>query len=164
MAEYYDIRQEGHKEAWDYTAGAAPEDWDKALAVAQERATSQGRNYVVRHVSRGGARLIVTATPEGELAWPRLATPLVDLQTGQLADREPELRRPPKRSSGRPASRAGPWTSTRHGMLGLSRDERTIAVALNASGCITAAATGDGFVRGGRKLDQIISFIKDANP
>lgn len=88
MTEYYDIRQEGHKEAWDYTRSATPEDWDKALEMAQERATSHGRNYVIRHVSGQGARLIVTATPNGELAWPRLATPLVDMETGQLADKE----------------------------------------------------------------------------
>ena len=48
MTEYYDIRQEGHKEAWDTTPKATPEDWDKALQIAQDRARTQGRNYVIR--------------------------------------------------------------------------------------------------------------------
>jgi hypothetical protein len=92
MSEYYDTRQEGHKEAWDQTPGATPQDWDKALAVAQERATSQGRNYVVRHVSRERTLLIVTATPEEGLVWPRVSVP--PLQPGELdrdKDREAEL-------------------------------------------------------------------------
>lgn len=75
MAEYYDIRQEGHKQAWDTTPGATPEDWDKALQIAQDRARTQGRNYVVRHVSRERTQLIVTATPEEGLAWPKVAVP-----------------------------------------------------------------------------------------
>lgn len=85
MVEYYDVRQEGHKEAWDTTPGATPEDWDKALAVAQQRASERDRNYVVRHVSHQGARLIVTATPEG-LVWPRLATPVLPLPGWELAE------------------------------------------------------------------------------
>lgn len=87
---YYDIRQEGHKEAWDTTPGATPEDWDKALQSARDRARTQSRNYVVRHVSRQGARLIVTATTEGELAWPRLATPVLPLPEPELEDRTVE--------------------------------------------------------------------------
>lgn len=75
MAEYYDIRQEGHKEVWDHTPGATGADWDQALEVAQERASSQGRNYVVRHVTRDRAMTIVTATPEQGLVWPRLPSP-----------------------------------------------------------------------------------------
>ena len=75
VTEYYDIRQEGHKEAWDTTPGATPEDWDKALEIAQERASSRGRNYVVRHVSRQRALLIVTATPEDGLVWPKVGAP-----------------------------------------------------------------------------------------
>lgn len=78
MTEFYDIRQEGHKEAWDTTPGATPADWDQALQIAQDRARERGRNYVIRHVSRDGARLIVTATPEG-LAWPKIATPVLPL-------------------------------------------------------------------------------------
>ena len=84
---YYDIRQEGHKEAWDTTPGDTPEDWDKALQVAQERAASQGRNYVVRHVGRERTQLIVTATPDEGLAWPRFGVP--PLKPGEL-DREAE--------------------------------------------------------------------------
>jgi hypothetical protein len=75
MAEYYDVRQEGHKEAWDHTAGATGADWDRALEIAQERASSQGRNYVVRHVNRERAMTIVTATPEQGLVWPKVASP-----------------------------------------------------------------------------------------
>jgi hypothetical protein len=87
VAEYYDIRQEGHKEAWDTTPGATPEDWDKALEIAQERAASQGRNYVIRHVDRERTQLIVTATPDEGLAWPRYGVP--PLKPGEL-DREAE--------------------------------------------------------------------------
>jgi hypothetical protein len=90
MGEYYDIRQEGQKEAWDTTPGATPEDWDKALEIAEERARTQGRNYVVRHVSRERAQLIVTATPEEGLVWPRVGVP--PLQPGEL-DREEEPER-----------------------------------------------------------------------
>lgn len=84
---YYDIRQEGHREAWDTTPGATPADWDKALEVAQERAASRGRNYVIRHVDRERALLIVTATPDEGLAWPKVAVP--PLRPGEL-DRQAE--------------------------------------------------------------------------
>lgn len=87
MNAYYDVRQEAHREAWHTTPGATPEDWDKALQVAQERAASQGRNYVVRHVGRERTLLIVTATPDEGLAWPKVAVP--PLQPGEL-DREVE--------------------------------------------------------------------------
>ena len=88
---YYDIRQEGHREAWDHTVGDTGADWDHALEVAQERARTQGRNYVVRHVSRERTQLIVTATPEEGLAWPKVAVP--PLQPGEL-DREDEPQDP----------------------------------------------------------------------
>jgi hypothetical protein len=48
-------------------------------------------------------------------------------------------------------------------MLGLTKDERTIAVALNASGFINAAATGGGFIRGGNKLDRVLNCIREAS-
>ncbi|MGC1783604.1 MAG: hypothetical protein WA708_13860 [Acidobacteriaceae bacterium] len=91
MTEYYDIRQEGHKEAWDTTPGATPADWDKALEIAQDRARTQSRNYVIRHVSRERTQLIVTATPKDGLAWPKVGVPPV--QIGELnreVEQEPE--------------------------------------------------------------------------
>lgn len=90
---HYDIRQEGQKQAWETTPGATPEDWDRALEIAQERAASRGRNYVVRHVSRERTLLIVTATPEEGLAWPKVAVP--PLRPGEL-DRDHERGRETK--------------------------------------------------------------------
>jgi hypothetical protein len=87
---YYDIRQEGRKQAWDTTPGATPEDWDKALQIAQERASSQGRNYVIRHVGREGARLIVTATPDEGLAWPRYAVSALPVAELNREQKEPD--------------------------------------------------------------------------
>jgi hypothetical protein len=90
VADHYDIRQEGHREAWETTPGDTGADWDQALEIAQERAASRGRNYVVRHVGRERTLLIVTATPDEGLAWPKFAVP--PLQPGEL-DRQADERK-----------------------------------------------------------------------
>ncbi len=76
--DYYETRQEGHREAWDHTAQGRREDFDTMVAVAAQQAKARDRNYVVRHVQRGTSQVICTAEAgTGTVVWPRQASPPV---------------------------------------------------------------------------------------
>ena len=71
---HYDIRQEGHPEAWHTTKTATKADLDEALAVARERSSSQDRIYVVRHI-HGRTATLVASAQDGQVLWPKRAAP-----------------------------------------------------------------------------------------
>lgn len=69
---HYSVRAEGSQQAVNIMD---PASWDDALGCATHHAAETGRNHVIRVCSPEGARIVATVTPEGEICWPRLATP-----------------------------------------------------------------------------------------
>ena len=88
---YYAISTEGSPESWSTTPSATPADWDQALADARQRATELDHNQVVRVHTREGRRIVATATAEGEIAWPRLASPTMKDDVQVAREREQDL-------------------------------------------------------------------------
>jgi hypothetical protein len=80
---HYQVSIEGSLDAATRTPAATGADWDQALKDARERSIAQEHNHTVRYVDNGRARIIATLVG-GEIVWPRLASPVVDLRTRDL--------------------------------------------------------------------------------
>jgi hypothetical protein len=82
---YYAVHSEGNSWAWTHTPADTPADFDQAQAEAEQMSRTSGRNWTVRHNDRQVSRLILTATPEQGIVWPRLAP--APLPAADMADR-----------------------------------------------------------------------------
>jgi hypothetical protein len=82
---HYSVHSEGHSWAWNDTPADTAADFDLARAEAEQMSRTSGRNWTVRYNDRQVSRLILTATPEEGIVWPRLASP--QIPAAEIADR-----------------------------------------------------------------------------
>lgn len=82
---HYSVSAEGNSWPWSHTPADTAADFDQAQAEAEQMSKTSGRNWTVRHHDRQASRLILTATPDQGIVWPRLASPPVP--AAEMADR-----------------------------------------------------------------------------